>query len=96
MSNRAYIEPTEFRNVRTGDVSLGVLVWDDFGCGYTNHWESIPDDDLDILHKVLSEHISEEVDGVIRLVFEQEKGLYIGNVYYEWEDVKRVWDSSEE
>ena len=49
MSNRICIEPTEFKNVRSGTVSYGYRAYDDYGNTYDNNWDAIPDDDLEVL-----------------------------------------------
>lgn len=52
--NRVTIEPTKFVNVRTGHATFGVRVYDDEGQSYDNTWDSIPEDDLEVLKLVLA------------------------------------------
>lgn len=91
MSNRVNIEPTKFENVRTGEVSLGVRVYDDEGCFYDNSWESIPDDDLEVL-RIAYQQASTGVSELLAYVYESEKGLYIGGTWYEWDEIKSVFE----
>ncbi len=91
MSNRATIEPTEFKNVRGGDVTFGVRVYDDYASAYLNLWESIPDDDLDVLRQVL-ESDDENIKALLNFIQEEETGVYIGDVYYDFEQIKECFD----
>jgi hypothetical protein len=91
MSNRASIQPTKFENVRSGHVTLGVRVHDDYGQSYDNTWDSIPDDDLDVLQKVLDSE-----DEVIKSILTPDKGIYIGDIWYDWEQIKHLWEETDE
>lgn len=89
MSNQLYVTPTKFEDVRTGDVSYGVRVYDDYGNFYINHWESIPDDDLDILQMVIEEEADEWIN-MADWVVENHSSIIIGNVTYEWYEIKHI------
>ena len=91
MSNRICLEPTEFTDVRSGSVSYGFRVFDDYGKGYSNLWESIPDDDLEVLAKAL-EVDDDDVMTVLDAVMEQKTGIYIGETYYPWEEISHLFD----
>lgn len=89
MSNQATIVPCKFEDVRTGQVFYGARVYDGYGQSYINHWDSIPDDDLEVLQMVM-----EAEDQIIAsILFEavMGKGVYIGNVWYEWDKIKHLW-----
>jgi hypothetical protein len=90
MSNRISIDPTEFVNIRSGSKTFGVRVYDDYGCAYDNTWESIPDDDMDIIEKVL-ECENEVIRDMMNFVKEEEKGIDIDGTYYEWDEIKECW-----
>lgn len=91
MSNRVSIVPTEFVNVRSGDRTLGVRVYDDEGQSYDNTWETIPDDDMDLIKKVLQ---SDDINivGMMDFIQENEKGLSIDGNWYDWEQIKDCWE----
>ena len=91
MSNRATIEPTEFTNIRTGMKSHGVRVYDDYGQTYDNTWAFIPDDDMEILEKVKNSD-DEIVVAIIDHLVEMQKGITIGDNWYEWDDIKHLFD----
>ena len=95
MSNHICLEPTRFVNVRSGDESLGVRVYDDEGCYYDNSWVSIPDDDLEVLRETLSSALSSANDDVLTVLFcvrDGKRGLFIGGVWYDWVQVKSCFD----
>jgi hypothetical protein len=89
--NRVYIEPTEFTNTRTGSISHGYRIYDDSGSSYVNGWESIPDDDMELLALVMEEG-NEFTDEMLSYVQEHGKSLYIGNEEYQWDEIKHLWD----
>jgi len=87
MSNRATIEPTEFVNIRNGERSLGVRVYDNFDQTYDNTWDEIPKDDLDILRKLM-ESTDEKINVILDSVRINEKGISIGGTWYGWDEIK--------
>jgi len=93
MSNRVTIEPTKFEDVRTGEVSYGVRVYDDYGQTYDNTWESLPDDDMDILHKVLQIEGDRYITDLMFDVVSDHKGLLIGGKWYDWEEIEETCES---
>jgi len=68
------------------EVTYGVRVYDDYGHSYINTWDSIPDDDLDVLAQVI-----EDADGTIEVMLdhcrEHKQGLYIGGEWYDYEQI---------
>jgi len=94
MSNRVYIEPTEFKDVRTGEVSYGVRVYDDYAMAYDNSWDRIPYSDLEVLKRVL-EDASEQAGGMIDWAVESEKGLYVSCTWFSAEDIIRAREELE-
>ena len=96
MSSNLHIEPTQFTNVRNGNVTYGFRLYDDYVTAYDNTWDSIPDDDLDVLETVLQEHDhGDEVNIALDSVREQQNGLYIGNEWYSWDQVKNIFKEYE-
>jgi hypothetical protein len=90
MSNQVFIEPTQFVDVRSGAVSYGFRAYDDCGKSYCNLWDSIPDDDLEFLKKVMAEEDTVTND-LLDFVNEMGKGLNIGDTYYEWDEIRHLW-----
>jgi hypothetical protein len=88
MGNRVHIEPTEFKNVRDGAVTFGVRIYDDYEQEYTNTWDSIPDDDLAVLALVLKENSGDMFD----FVRENESGVYVGDNWLTWEEIKHLFE----
>ena len=92
MSNQVYIKPCEFKDVRSGECSKGFRAYDDYEKTYCNFWENIPDDDLEILAQVLKECDNDvRLNSLLSYIQEQELGIIIGGVYYEWEQIKHLF-----
>lgn len=89
MSNRVTIEPTEFTNIRSGEKTYGVRVYDDYDQSYDNTWDIIPVHDMDILRKVIRIH-DNKIDSMLDFVEDNHNGIYIGGSWYEWDDIKDV------
>lgn len=89
MANRVTIEPTEFTNVRNGEISRGVRVYDDYEKTYDNTLESIPDDDLELL-KLVAALDDEEIRGMLSYLVENEAGVCISDEWYDWEQIKPI------
>ena len=98
MSNQVTITPCEFHEVRTGKVSYGYCASDSYADAYCNNWDSIPDDDLELLALAMKDE-NKELDGMLSHVCEMGQlaglamGIWIGPVYYEWEQIKHLWNS---
>lgn len=88
--NRARIEPTKFENVSTGKTSLGIRVYDSYGQSYDNTWDSIPDDDMDILAKAMKSE-DRVIVAILDSLRENFKGIYIGYTWYTWEQIGHLW-----
>ena len=89
------IQPTKFVNVRTGENTLGVRVYDDYGQSYDNTWESIPDDDHEIL-KIIIKSDDKVVRGMMEFLQEDQKSIDIGGAYYSWDEIKYLFLDDEE
>jgi hypothetical protein len=93
MSNRVCIEPTKFVNLRSEpeDCTLGVRVYDDYGQTYDNRWDSIPDDDMDVLRKALDELKMDEIfTAMMDHIATEGKGIYIGDQWYNFPEIKDI------
>jgi hypothetical protein len=90
MSNRICIEPTEFVNVRAGVKSYGVRVYDTYGCGYYNCWDSIPDGDIEVIRQTIEIDI-DPIKDTMNWIAEQHCGVYVGDSFYEWEEIQHLF-----
>jgi ethanolamine utilization protein EutP (predicted NTPase) len=88
MANQIDIVPTEFKDTHDGTVTLGVRVYDNYEQFYINTWKNIPDDDLDLLDKVLMEAGDSDIFCYLQ---EEEKGVTIRDTYYEWDEIKHLF-----
>lgn len=85
--NRVTIEPTEFKNIRTGHKTYGVRVYDGYDQAYDNTWDKIPKNNIDVLGKVLQSQ-DDTIGSMLGFVSENKTGIEIGDEYYEWEKIK--------
>lgn len=91
MKNDINIQPTKFEDIPTGEITLGVRIYDSYDNMYQNTWHTIPSDDMDILRWVI-EKADDQVKDLLSFIEETESGLYIGNKYYEWSQIKHCFD----
>jgi hypothetical protein len=89
MSNYITIQPTKFTNVRTGEETFGYRIYDENGQIYDNTWKDIPEDDLDVLERVLQEP-SDVAGDMLDFVRENKTGIYIGEEFYSWKQIKDI------
>ena len=96
MSNSVNIVPTQFVNMRTSTASYGVRIYDQYHCMYSNYWEKerVPVDDLKLLEFCLNSEISDNdiASAMFDYVAEEKIGLYIGEEWYEWEQIKHLFE----
>lgn len=94
MSNLLVIEPTRFEDIRTGTISLGYRVYDNYGQFYMNNEESIPDNNLEVIKTVAefvknaceySEHVSEDM---FNYIIEHKQPIMVGNDFLEFSEIK--------
>ncbi len=81
------IQPTQFVDLPSGELSLGVRIYDGFTQNYDNTWDSIPDDDFEILKLCLK---NEQFEDLFNCLRESESGIYIGKEWYCWSDIKEI------
>lgn len=91
MSNRICIEPCKFVNVRNTNTTLGVRVYDNYSKAYENTWNNIPDDDLDILSKVL-ESDDDIIKEMMDFIAEDKESVDIGGNSYAYDEYKHLLD----
>lgn len=95
MSNRAHLEPTKFRNIRSGKVTFGFRLWDDNYQGYSNNLSAADvQDDLGLLGLIIG--LATVVpfsacDEILSTVRENKSGIFVGEVYYPWEKIQHLF-----
>lgn len=93
MSNLVCLMPIEFHNRRTGVISHGYTAYDDHGSGYCNLWDTIPDDDMDFLEKVVKTCIDGNDQSTLAMlthVWEHELELQIGEIVYPHNQIEDI------
>lgn len=91
MSNRLTIMPTKFTDqTNAGAISYGIRVYDDYVCGYDNTWSDIPDEPLEILKRTVEVCSDCTISSLLRNVAENKSGMYIGDNWYEWKQIRKV------
>lgn len=92
------IYPTEFKDLRTGEVSVGVLVSDDYVSMYIRNeiLETIPDDNMELLEKII-EYMTTYTHCDINHLWNMFNGLkehgkleISGKTYY-WKDIEHLF-----
>ncbi len=102
MSNRATIQQ-QTANVRhNGETSKEVIVFDDHGSGTINldsYSDNFYDDDLELLTtviQVVDEGGLDNIRGILDHVQENETGMSIEGTWYEWKEIKHIFEKSEQ
>lgn len=102
MSNKANIQQQTATVRHTGEISKEVVVFDDFGIGIINldsYSDNFYDDDLELLAtvvQVVDEGGLENVRGILDHVEENETGMFIEGKWYEWKEIKHIFEKSEQ
>lgn len=86
MSNILTIEPTEFKDIRTGKISYGYRAYDDYGKTYSLLESKPSDDDKDFLRQVMEE-MNDETAAMIDSCIKVGKGLKISSVFYGLDEI---------
>jgi len=93
--NKITIQPTVFVNHPSGEQTYGYRIFDDYDQDYDNTWESIPDDDLEILGIVMDTGGKTAME-TIDYILSNQCGLFIGNEWYDWEQIKHLFGYDED
>jgi hypothetical protein len=91
--NRITLQPTIFENHPQGDKTYGYRIYDNHGQTYCNTWESIPDDDVEILSMIMEDG-DDIAQDILSFMHEQGSGLYIGDEWYDWDEIKHLFDEN--
>ena len=87
--NRVFLQATKFTDVPQGTETLGWRMSDDHLQSYGNTWDSIPDNDLDLLAKVIDD---KNADDLLDFCFVTKQGIEINGTYYEFDKIKHLWE----
>ena len=93
MGNQVTIEPTRFVDERTGTETFGFRAYDDYAQTYCNTMSSIPSDDLEFFRMAL-ENTDNTLDEMLDFICANEKGVTIGNEFYDFDQVKSIIDEA--
>ena len=88
MSNRAFLESVTISNNKTKEESYAIKIYDDYGTAILSVENAI-DDDFDILKTAISSK-DEVANGILDHIREMEKGLYIFEKWYDWDEIKHL------
>jgi hypothetical protein len=83
MASSCFIEIIKFTNVRTGQISYGVCIFDRYSRLYINLGDSIPILHLDLIRLLIKDHFSETSE-FWDFAFTCQKGVFVEDTYYEW------------
>lgn len=89
MSNRAFVESVTIKNNKTKEESYAIKIYDDYGTAIVPVENAI-DDDFDILKTAISSE-DEVAKGILDHIKEIEKGLYIFETWYDWDEIKYLF-----
>lgn len=97
MSNRYYSNINKVENVKTGDIYYEIDIFDDYGYGSVDVTEEQTTmNDMETLQylKDIGSDMSSGVCGVIDGLFEQQKGITINKTFYDWDEIKQVFEET--
>ncbi len=101
MSNRTTIQQQTSTVRHNGETSKEVVVFDNYGSGTINldtYSDNFYDDDLELLAtviQVVDEGGLGNVRGILDHVQENETGMFIEGTWYDWKDIKHVFEKPE-
>lgn len=88
--NRITLQATVFENRPQGTKTVGYRIYDSHGKAYSNTLQALPDDDLELL-RIAMDYGDETTQDMIGFCLEYEVGLYIGDEWYEWDQIKHLF-----
>jgi hypothetical protein len=91
MSNRVNLVSTKFVNVKENHETFGFRMYDDEGQEYDNTWKEIPENDLDVLAKVINESKNIQIMSMLDCIDENKEGIFVDSEWYDWEQIKHLF-----
>ncbi len=99
MSNRTRLEPTKFRDIRTGEITYGFRMWDDHIQGYRDDLKPLDlQDDIAILQAATEGVLGNYCDPIevlLESIRQNREGIIIAGTWYEWAQIKHVFQTNE-
>lgn len=87
------IEPTKFENVKTKAMSWGFRIYDDIQLTYIDTWDYIPNNDFDILKKIVDDiKTNEDLHDIIMFSIQEKRDFIISGNRYNWNQVKDIFN----
>jgi hypothetical protein len=90
MSNRSFLESVTISNNKTKEESYAIKIYDDYVTAILSVENAIYDD-FYILKTAISSK-DEVANGILDHIREMEKGLYIFETWYDWDEIKHLFN----
>lgn len=91
MSNVVCLDAVTFDRHVNGKTTFGYVVYDNYVRIYSDGFEAVPSDDLELLRLILTERYSLSGLGEIFAYIEETLcGVFINGTRYSWEDIKEI------
>ncbi len=95
MSNRVSLRAIEIKEVKSGAISYGFVMSDDYATAFNDTFtkEQVAiEDDVDLLQMVMEHTDGDEAfEGLFNSMYESEKGLSINGTWYDYEEIAVVF-----
>lgn len=90
MSNRVHLNAIKMEYL-SGHVSYGYTISDDEDMSFDNNAEAMIEDDLELL-RYAKKTADASTEAMLDFMQENEKGILINDSWYDWDDIKKVWE----
>ncbi len=90
MSRQLDIIPTTFMDGEM-DQKFGVRICDGITATFTDTWDELPGEDMNVLRMVLEDE-EPGINEMLHMAIENESNVYIGDNFYKWEEVKNIFE----
>lgn len=91
MSNRVHLNAVKIEYLN-GSVTYGYTISDDNEMTFENNAEAMIQDDMELL-RYAKQTADSVTEGILDFVRENEKGILINDSWYDWDDIKKEWES---
>lgn len=91
MSNRVHLNAVKIEYLN-GTVTYGYTISDDNEMTFENNAEAMIQDDMELL-RYAKQTADSVTEGILDFVRENEKGILINDSWYDWDDIKKEWES---
>lgn len=90
MGNQIEIIPTTFVD-GDGDDKYGVRVSDNVQSTYSDNWDEVPTEDMDVLRQVIQDDNPQIIE-IVHLTLEHKSNVHVGENFYKWEEVEAIFE----